>query len=143
MRLAGVVIPHDKHLVGHSDADVLLHAVTDALLGAAGQVDIGDLFPDTDRVNQNRDSAEMLQIVRQQVLGTRFHLMNVDCVVLAQQPKLSPYKRIIRQRLAELLAIEPSQVGLKAKTGEGIGPVGRAEVIEARCVVLVEQREES
>lgn len=130
-------MPCDRSAVGHSDADVLLHAVTDALLGAASLGDIGELFPDTDPQNRGRDSGEMLARVRDQITAKGFDIVNVDCIVFAQCPKLSPYKMAIRQRLAELLEIEPERVGVKAKTGEGVGPVGREEAIMAQCVALL------
>jgi 2-C-methyl-D-erythritol 2,4-cyclodiphosphate synthase len=137
LRLGGIDVPCDRSAVGHSDADVLLHAVTDALLGAASLGDIGELFPDTDAQNKGRDSGEMLVRVRDQVTAKGFEIVNVDCIVFIQQPKLSPYKSAIRRRVAELLEIEPDCVGVKAKTGEGVGPVGREEAIMAECVVLL------
>lgn len=138
MRLGGVDIPHSQHAVGHSDADVLLHAVTDALLGAAGLPDIGEQFPDTDEENRGRDSADMLQIAYRRVQSQGYRIVNVDCVVAAQKPKLAPYKGAIVQNLAAVLAVSESQVNVKAKTGEGVGPVGEQIVIEARCVALLE-----
>ncbi len=137
MRLGGVNVPHDRQLVGHSDADVLLHAVIDAVLGAAALPDIGRLFPDTDLSNRDRDSAEMLAIALDDVAEAGYRVVNLDCVVAAERPKLAEYQDAIRERIAELVGIDPTQVGLKAKTGEGIGPVGRGEVIETRCVVLL------
>lgn len=139
LRLGGIDIPHDRHLHGHSDADVLLHAVTDALLGAAALGDIGELFPNTDEANRNRDSAEMLQVARRQVGDAGYSIVNLDCIVFAQQPKLSPYRTAIRHRIAEILAISPEEIGLKAKTGEGVGAVGKEEVMVAQCVALLEQ----
>ncbi len=138
LRLGGIDIPHDKHAVGHSDADVLLHAVTDALLGAAGLPDIGQLFPNTDEANRGRDSAEMLQLAHQQVNQAGLQIVNLDCVVAAQQPKLAPYKEKIRQRIADILSLATDQINVKAKTGEGVGPVGEQLAIEARCVALLE-----
>lgn len=132
-------MPHDLHLVGHSDADVLLHAITDALLGAAGLGDIGELFPNTDESNRHRDSADMLKIASQHVLAAGFTIVNLDCVILAQRPKLSPHKPAMRQRIAQILNIDPEQVGLKAKTGEEVGFVGREEAVVAQCVALVEK----
>lgn len=136
--LGGVTIPHDQSLIGHSDADVLLHAVTDALLGAAALGDIGELFPDTDPANRGRDSAEMLSAARRQVQQAGWRVVNIDCIIFAQRPKILPYKEAIRRRLAELLEIEPACVGLKAKTGELVGPVGREEAMMAQTVVLIE-----
>jgi len=137
LRLGGVDIPHSKRGLGHSDADVLLHAVTDALLGAAALDDIGELFPDTDPVNRGRDSAEFLSFAKHRVMEFGWHIANLDCIVFAEQPKISPYKEAIRNRIAELLGIDVSQVGLKAKTGESVGSIGRQEAIAAECVVLL------
>ena len=133
-------IPHDRHLVGHSDADVLLHAVTDALLGAAALGDIGELFPNTDAANRGRDSAEMLRLAHARVLEAGYDVANLDCIVFAQRPALGPFKDSIRRRIAEILAIQPQQIGLKAKTGEHVGPVGRGEALMAQCAALLEIR---
>jgi len=138
LRLGGVEIPHDRQLVGHSDADVLLHAVTDALLGAAALPDIGQLFPNTEEANKNRCSVEMLSLAADKVTEARFAIVNLDCVVAAERPKLAKHYDAIRGRIAEVLGLEIGLVGLKAKTGEGVGPVGREEAIEARCVALLE-----
>lgn len=135
--LGGVVVPYSHSLDGHSDADVLLHAVTDALLGAAALGDIGELFPNTDPENKGRDSADMLKLVAQHVRQHGFQIINLDCILFAQRPKLSPFKITIAQRIAELLSIEATQVGVKAKTGEGVGPVGREEAMQAQCVALL------
>ena len=140
LRIGGVDVPHDRHLLGHSDADVLLHAVTDALLGSAGLADIGQLFPNTDDANRDRDSADMLRRAYAEVTAAGFRLVNLDCVVAAQRPKLSPHKERIVARIAEILGVMTNQINLKAKTGEGAGPVGREETIEARCVALVESQ---
>jgi 2-C-methyl-D-erythritol 2,4-cyclodiphosphate synthase len=139
LRLGGVDVPHDRHLLGHSDADVLLHAVTDSLLGAAGLPDIGQLFPNTDEANRNRDSADMLREAYARVTAAGYRLVNLDCVVAAQRPKLSPHKEAIIARVAAILGVAASQINMKAKTGEGAGPVGREETIEARCVALIER----
>ena len=138
MRLGGLEIPHDRESVGHSDADVLLHAVTDALLGAAALGDIGEWFPDTDPTNRGRDSLEMLAAARDAVATAGWRIGNVDCIVFAERPKLQPHKQAIRQRLAEALRLEVGQVGLQAKTGEKLDAVGREEAIAAQCVVLLE-----
>ena len=137
MRLGGIDVPHDKHLVGHSDADVLLHAITDALLGAAALGDIGELFPDDDEANRDRDSAEMLDFARVRVADSGYSIVNLDCIVFAQRPKLSSHKDAIRKRIAEILRIDMSQVGLKAKTGENVGTVGQQQAVMAQCVVLL------
>jgi 2-C-methyl-D-erythritol 2,4-cyclodiphosphate synthase len=137
LRLGGIDIPHDRHAVGHSDADVLLHAITDALLGAAALGDIGELFPDTDERNRGRDSADMLQRAAERIRSSGYAIVNLDCIVMAQRPKLSPHKPAIRARIAEILGLSAEQVGMKAKTGEGVGAVGREELIMAQCVALL------
>lgn len=139
LRLGGIDIPHDQHAVGHSDADVLLHAVTDALLGAACLPDIGELFPNTDPKNKDRDSAEMLRLAFDQVEAAGFRIVNLDVVVAAQEPRLGPHKASIRARIAEILSLEVGQVNVKGKTGEGVGPVGEGQIIQARCVALLEK----
>ncbi len=139
LRLGGIDIPHDQQAVGHSDADVLLHAVTDALLGAASLPDIGQLFPNIAEENRGRDSAEMLQLANEQVTEAGYQIVNLDCVVAAEQPKLAPHKEPMRQRIAEILSLATDQVNVKAKTGEGVGPVGEQLAIEARSVVLLEK----
>jgi 2-C-methyl-D-erythritol 2,4-cyclodiphosphate synthase len=138
LRLGGIDIPHDTRTLGHSDADVLLHAVTDALLGAAALGDIGTMFPDTDPANRGRDSAEMLRAAWLLVSEAGWRIGNLDCIVFAQRPKLVPHRDAIRHRLAEILDTTPERIGVKAKTGEGVGPVGREEIIAAECVVLLE-----
>ena len=135
--MGGVQIDHDRHLIGHSDADVLLHAITDALLGAIACGDIGELFPDTDPTNADRDSQDFLQAAVSRVHEAGYEIGNLDCTVFAQEPKLSAYKQPIREHLASLLAIDPTAVSVKAKTGERVGPVGRQEAISAQCVVLL------
>ena len=137
MRLGGIDIPFHLQAVGHSDADVLLHAITDALLGAAALGDIGEMFPDTQASNRGRDSGEMLQIAWRKVTDQGFQLVNLDCVVFAQLPKLSPYKQQIQARIALLLGVPVEGIGIKAKTGEAVGPVGRQEAIMAECVALL------
>jgi 2-C-methyl-D-erythritol 2,4-cyclodiphosphate synthase len=137
LRLGGIDVPFDRSSVGHSDGDVLLHAVTDALLGAAALGDIGELFPDTDAANRGRDSADMLAAAWQRVAASGFRIVNLDCIVFVERPKLSPHKQDICRRIAEILGISPQRVGVKAKTGEQVGPVGRQECIEAQCVVLL------
>jgi 2-C-methyl-D-erythritol 2,4-cyclodiphosphate synthase len=138
--LGGINIPHDRHAVGHSDADVLLHAITDALLGAAALGDIGEMFPDTDAANKGRDSAEMLSLAAQKVVAAGYGIGNLDCIIFAQRPKLTAHKEAIRGRIAEILGLSRDQVGVKAKTGEGVGEIGREELISAQCVVLLEER---
>lgn len=135
--LGGIEIEHEQGLIGHSDADVLLHAITDALLGAAALGDIGTMFPNTDPANHGRDSAEMLAAAHAAVRKAGWRICNLDCVVAAERPKLSPHREHICQRIAEILEINIDQVGIKAKTGEGVGPIGRQEAIGAQCVVLL------
>ena len=137
LMLGGVEIPHSHSLVGHSDADVLLHAVTDAILGAAAMGDIGELFPNDDDQNKDRDSADMLKLAAAKVMSRGFQIINLDCIVFAQQPKLSAFKQVIAQRIAEILSIDAGQVGVKAKTGEHVGPVGNEEAMQAQCVALL------
>ncbi len=138
LRLGGIDIPHDRETVGHSDADVLLHAITDALLGAAALGDIGQMFPDTDPANRGRDSAAMLLVALDAVKAVGWKICNLDCIVFAQRPKLLLHKQIIREQLAAILDVESERIGLQAKTGELVGPVGHEEAIEAQCVVLLE-----
>ena len=130
--IGGVRIPHDRSAIGHSDADVLLHAITDALLGAAAMGDIGEMFPDTDPANKGRDSAD-------KVTAAGWRIVNLDCVVFAQRPKILPHRAAIRRRIAEILRIEEEAVWLKAKTGEGVGPIGEELAVAAECVVLIER----
>lgn len=139
IRLGGIRIEHTRSLLGHSDADVLLHAVTDALLGAAGLEDIGQLFPDTDPENRGRDSADMLKFAWNRIKQSGWEIVNLDSIVFAEKPKIAPVKEKIRQRIADILEISPDQVGLKAKTGEKVGSVGREEAISAECVVLLKK----
>ncbi len=143
LRLGGIDIPHDKHLLGHSDADVLLHAAIDALLGAAALGDVGQMFPDTDPVNRGRDSGEMLQTARDAVDAIGWRIMNIDCIVHAQRPRLLPHRQAMRLRIAELLGINPECVGLKGKTAEEIGPIGQEEAMSAQCVALLAPREDA
>ncbi|MDR1142011.1 MAG: 2-C-methyl-D-erythritol 2,4-cyclodiphosphate synthase [Planctomycetaceae bacterium] len=136
--LGGVRIEHSRSLLGHSDADVLLHAITDALLGAAGLGDIGEFFPDTDSGNKNRDSAEMLRIVWNTVQSQGWRITNIDTIIFAEHPKIAPYKEAMKNKIAQILEIAPNQIGIKAKTGEKVGIIGREEAISAECVVLLE-----
>ncbi|MCX7413175.1 MAG: 2-C-methyl-D-erythritol 2,4-cyclodiphosphate synthase [Planctomycetia bacterium] len=139
LMLGGIAIPHDRQALGHSDADVLLHAITDALLGAAALGDIGELFPDTDPANKGRDSAGMLQAALGRVLAAGWRIVNLDCVIFAQRPKILPHRQLIRERIAGILGVGTEAVWLKAKTGEGVGPIGREEAIAAECVALIER----
>ena len=139
--IGGIMIPHERQALGHSDADVLLHAITDALLGAAALGDIGELFPDTDPANKGRNSAEMLRVAADRVTAAGWRVVNLDCVIFAQRPKILPHRPRILSRIAEILEISLAAVWLKAKTGEGVGPIGTEEAIAAECVVLLERIE--
>ena len=136
--IGGLQIPHSQSAVGHSDADVLLHAITDAILGAAALGDIGELFPNTDPKNKDRSSTEMLAIAFDKVRSAGWNIVNMDCIVFAEKPKILPHREQIRLRIADLLAVDSSRVWLKAKTGEGVGPIGEERAIAAECVVLLE-----
>lgn len=137
--LGGVLIPHSHGLLGHSDADALCHAITDALFGAAGLGDIGRHFPDTDEQFRGADSLALLAEAGRRVQALGWRIANVDSTVIAQAPKLAPHIAAMRQRLALALAIEVDQVNVKAKTAENMGPVGRREAIEARAVCLLQR----
>jgi 2-C-methyl-D-erythritol 2,4-cyclodiphosphate synthase len=139
--LGGIRIEHTAGLEGHSDADVLLHALTDALLGAAGLGDIGELFPDTDPQYRGADSSRFLLEAVRQVQAAGWQLVNVDCTIHAQRPKLSAMKPAIKQRVAELLGIPADCVNVKAKTGERVGPVGREEAMCADAIVLLQRKD--
>ena len=135
--LGGVEIPYERGLLGHSDADALLHAITDALLGAAGLGDIGRHFPDTDERFRGADSAALLAEAVRRVREHGWQVGNVDSTVVAQAPKLAPHIEAMRTRIAEALGVAASQVNVKAKTAEKLGPVGMGQSIEARAVVLL------
>jgi 2-C-methyl-D-erythritol 2,4-cyclodiphosphate synthase len=138
--IGGVEIPHELGLEGHSDADVLAHAVTDALLGAAGLGDIGEHFPDTDERFRDADSMQLLAEVLESVQNAGFSVANLDCTVVMERPKLAPHRERIRQRLAGVLGLEARRVNVKASTGEGIGFVGRGEGVAALAVVGLHER---
>ena len=135
--LGGVVIPHSHGLLGHSDADALLHAITDALFGAAGLGDIGRHFPDTDPAFKGADSAALLSQCLQRVQAAGWSVVNVDATVVAQAPKLAPHIPAMRARIAQLLGVAPEAVNVKAKTAEQLGPVGQGQAMEARAVCLL------
>ena len=135
--LGGVEIPYDRGLLGHSDADALLHAITDALLGAAGLGDIGRHFPDTDERFKGADSILLLTEAALRVRQAGWQVANVDSTVVAQAPKLAPYIQAMQARIAQALDLAPAQVNVKAKTAEKLGPVGMGQSIEARAVVLL------
>ncbi len=135
--IGGITIPHDRGLIGHSDADVLLHTITDAALGAIGKGDIGHHFPDTDAAFKDADSAVLLEEVWKIVEAEGYALGNIDCTIMAQQPKMAPHIGTIRNRVAELLHADPSQVNIKATTTEKLGFVGREEGIAALAAILL------
>lgn len=135
--LGGITIAHSHGLLGHSDADALLHAICDALLGAAGLGDIGTHFPDTDPAYAQADSGKLLQQVCKQVFAAGWRINNVDATLHAQAPKLLTYMPAMQRKVADLLGITPELVNLKAKTGESLGVIGRAEAIAAQVVVLL------
>ena len=137
MILGGIKLDVDMHFVGHSDADVLLHAITDSILSAAGLHDIGQLFPNSSEENRGRDSADMLAIAMNAVSEAGWRIINLDCVVQLERPKLSPHKELMKQSIAKILHIRPDQISVKGKTGEGVGEIGRGELCEATCVVLL------
>ncbi len=139
--LGGVEIPHELGLEGHSDADVLAHAVTDALLGAAGLGDIGEHFPDTDERFRNADSMQLLATVVTSVIAAGLQIVNVNCTILMEAPKLGAHRAVIRERLAGELGLELQRVNVKASTGEGIGFVGRGEGAAALAIVSLRQRD--
>ena len=137
--LGGVVIPHTTGLLGHSDADVLLHAITDAVLGAAGLGDIGWHFPDTDAQFKGADSSVLLQEAMRRVRAQGWELVNVDSTIVAQAPKLAPHMAAINAGVAKALGVSLDQVNVKAKTAEKLGPVGMGQSIEARAVALLKK----
>jgi 2-C-methyl-D-erythritol 2,4-cyclodiphosphate synthase len=137
--LGGVTIPFTKGLLGHSDADALLHAITDAILGAAALGDIGTLFPDTAAEFKNADSWQLLQQAGQSVADVGWKVVNIDCTVVAQAPKLAPYKSQMALRIAQALELDVNQVNVKAKTAEGMGPVGEGLSIETQAIALLQK----
>jgi len=138
--IGGITIPYEKGLLGHSDADVLLHTVSDACLGAIGEGDIGKHFPDTDPNFKNADSAKLMEHVWQLVKEKGYELVNADCTIIAQKPKMAPYIEQMRVRIAELLEAEPDQINVKATTTEKLGFTGRGEGIASQAVVLLKKK---
>ena len=136
--IGGVEIPHERGLQGHSDADVLAHALIDALLGAAGLGDIGEHYPDTEERWREADSIELLEAVVSKVLTDGLAIVNVDCTVLMEEPKLGPHRAAIRERLALALGLDARRVNVKASTGEGMGFVGRGEGVAALAVASLQ-----
>ncbi|MFW6164122.1 MAG: 2-C-methyl-D-erythritol 2,4-cyclodiphosphate synthase [Planctomycetota bacterium] len=141
LRLGGVDVPSPLGLLGHSDGDVLLHAVADALLGAAALGDIGEHFPDADPAYQDADSAELLTAALEQVREAGYEPVNLDANVLAERPRLGRHKAMMRERVAALLGLPPERVSIKARSHEGLDAVGRGRAIAAQAVVLIEERE--
>ncbi|MEK4405397.1 2-C-methyl-D-erythritol 2,4-cyclodiphosphate synthase [Sporosarcina sp. FSL K6-6792] len=135
--IGGITIPHDRGLTGHSDADVLLHTITDAALGAIAEGDIGRHFPDTSAEFKDADSAVLLENIWALVEGKGYKLGNIDCTIIAQKPKMSPYIEVIRKRIAELLKADISQVNVKATTTEQLGFTGREEGIASMATILL------
>ncbi len=138
--LGGVEIPHERGLEGHSDADVLTHAVIDALLGAAGLGDIGEHFPDTEERYRDADSLALLETVVTTVIAAGLEVVNVDCTVVTEAPRLAPYRQAIRERLARALGLAGARVNVKATTGEGMGFVGRGEGVAALAIASLRSR---
>lgn len=138
--IGGIEIPHDKGLLGHSDADVLLHAITDAILGAAGLGDIGRHFPDTAVEFKGADSFVLLQEAARRVREKGWEFGNIDSTVIAQKPKLAPHIASMQQRIAQALGVAVEQVNVKAKTAENMGPVGELKAMEANAVALIYQK---
>jgi len=135
--LGGITVPYEKGLLGHSDADALLHAIIDALLGAAGLGDIGQHFPDTDPTFQGADSGVLLQHAYAKVLETGYELVNLDATIICQKPKLMPYLSAMKDRIASLIKVNAEQINLKAKTNEGLGYLGEYQAIETQTTVLI------
>ena len=138
--LGGVMIPHSLGALGHSDADVLTHAIIDALLGAAALGNIGQHFPDTDPKYKGADSLVLLKEAAALLFKAGWNMVNIDSTIIAQQPKLNPHLDAIRARLAETLGIKLDQISVKAKTNEHVGPEGREEAISVHAAVLIEDK---
>jgi len=138
--LGGIEISFPKGLLGHSDGDCLIHAIIDALLGAAGEGDIGQLFPDTDPRYKGIRSTELLEKVAEKIEALSMEIVNVDSVVIAEEPKLSPYISNMQETLSLILGVEKKDIGIKAKTDEGLGPVGGKQAIASWAVVLLKNK---
>ena len=137
LRLGGVSIPFDRGLIGHSDADVVLHAITDAILGAAGLPDIGELFPDTDLDYKGADSAGLLANAIQRIADQGWTVGNLNVIVHAEAPKLSAQKRAMAESIARMVRVSADCVSVKAKTNEGLGPIGKGKAVACSAVVLL------
>lgn len=138
LKLGGVPIPHSRGLVGHSDADALCHAITDALLGACALGNIGQLFPDNDPAYKDADSLKLLKEAHRRVQDAGYKILNIDSNIIAQEPKLNPHIDAMRTCLAECLGVDAALISIKAKTNELVGPEGRDEAIRTEAIVLVE-----
>jgi len=138
--LGGVTIPHAKGLLAHSDGDVLCHAVSDALLGAAGLPNIGELFPDTAPIYKNSNSMKLLTHVVSRLSGVGYVPVQMDANIIVQQPKLQPYLAEMRQNIALCLRVDEGCISIKPRTNEGVGPEGREEAISAQAVVLIQKK---
>lgn len=139
IRLGGVDIPHSQSLVGFSDADVLVHAVIDALTGAANLPDIGQLFPDSDLKNKDRDSMTMLAETQKLLSDHHWRIINIDMIVFAELPKIAPYKEEMKRNFARVLGLPVENISIKGKTGEKVGMIGRLEAISAEAAVLLKK----
>lgn len=139
--IGGIQIPYNKGLLGHSDADVLIHAICDAFLGAIGERDIGELFPDTDPKCRNSASSEFLRVVLRLVRKKGYKVSNLDTIIIAEEPKLLPFKNRIQENLSKIMDVGKDCVGVKAKTNEGLGEVGRKKAIACYATVLLRKNE--
>ncbi|UCG17215.1 MAG: 2-C-methyl-D-erythritol 2,4-cyclodiphosphate synthase [Phycisphaerales bacterium] len=140
LKLGGVEIDHPRGLAGHSDGDAVLHAIADAFLGAAGQPDIGEQFPDTDPAYEGKDSCELLGAVVRRINAAGFVPVNVDCIVHAEEPRISPHKRRMADTIAGLVGLPAGAVSVKATTHEGLGPIGGRQGIACTATVLLARR---
>ncbi len=140
LMLGGVYVPYPAGLIGHSDGDVCLHAVIDALLGASGMGDIGTFFPDTDPRWKNADSKELVFIIKEKLEEKKWEVVNIDLIIHAEQPRLEPVKGQIKRCIAELLGIDFTSVNVKAKTNEGLGDIGAGQAIAATAIALLRKK---
>jgi len=140
--LGGIEIPYIKGLLGHSDGDALIHAVCDAILGALNKGDIGEHFPDTDPKFQDISSTQLLVKVKQMLKKEEFQIINIDTIIIAQEPCISPFKEEMKNALSKILEIEPERINIKAKTNEGLGEIGKKEAIACWAVVLIKREEQ-
>jgi 2-C-methyl-D-erythritol 2,4-cyclodiphosphate synthase/2-C-methyl-D-erythritol 4-phosphate cytidylyltransferase/2-C-methyl-D-erythritol 2,4-cyclodiphosphate synthase len=137
--LGGIVIPFEKGELGHSDGDVLAHAITDAILGAAGSGDIGELFPPNDNTWKDANSMELLKTAYQKIKDDGWKIINIDCVVICEKPKILPYRNAICENIARVLELDASSVFVKGKTNEGLGEIGEGFAVEALAICLLEK----